>query len=309
MGLFVNWFAVKGMADSQRLAIREFDSFDDTTELVEQLKAEACRFRRRRAEDDRVQLALIDGATQTKGWAEAMISFSEWPDLAVAILDMSLTHWLEEAGMRVWTHRISGVHATKATRQPRSDALVMDAGVIAKAFVMPRKQAYGFTLNWHVEERFGVDLRDAKLRSIAIGKAAIRFDHNGRTSTDVHEVQRRYQGVVEDCNDTTAVVRTREGTTKEVNVSELTLEPNYEVKKAYLDLLPPSAQRATYRRAQELSYSLTASGQKNTEALKQRMQAIRNFLVGNEETEISFQCVTQDRSTLVLSLRPYKIDR
>ena len=141
---------------------------------------------------------------------------------------------------------------------------------------------FSISVQWEVSPTFGASLADPTLKNMSEGMAVLY-----KPSVRPHEIPRdlrpfrnRYLGHVDEIrSDTEALISCKDGVYRYVPLADLVLEASAAAIHEYENLAGLRyGSRSVWHKMQELNYIINSGGRRNASVLKDRLQAIRQFL-------------------------------
>jgi hypothetical protein len=232
--------------------------------------------------DGSVRLAALSGPPDVS-LERTTLNIEEEDLIGRRLIELAVAQYGQTLGMRVSSGRFD-TSVLRPAPEIHTDAFEVSCGISAKAKRPFASEPASFYLlvNWIVRATFTKDLTDSALRAMSVG-CGVLF----RPRRPIHELtpelkkfRGRFLGHVREIKGSAeAVVLCRDDALRLLPCDELVLEASPSAIREYeLRTGATSGPKSAWYRIQELAFVFTAQGRRNPAVLKDRLNAIRNFL-------------------------------
>lgn len=303
MNLFMNWFRTENFPSGLDLPSSTFSDWRATSETFDRMQSEGFHCYRIQR-DDEVDIVLCFGPTPPVDWIERSFSSDGESQLFLHLIDESIAQYLESRTFDVRRTRFE-VLAFPSQNALADELISARAGISAKSMRFGRE--YGVSIYWKVDVRFEATLEDSRLDAIATDAPVLSASE--ADSDEVHVPFGKpegYIGIVKEVESPTHVlVRCRDGTERSLERKRLRLESTQRTLRRYeRHVMADRRQQQLWHRIQELSYSLDRNRKRNLRVLRDRMDAIRRFLVPDNESGVELPFRAYGEQAFYLNMNP-----
>jgi hypothetical protein len=317
-GLILNSFPVEIDPHTLSLPFVDYDDWESSTagRKRDYKGYSTYRYDRTKADEidvrpgKRIRLLLLAGPKALPDHLVQDVDVGAFPILGANLIELTLSRYLASQGM---TTRKTLFERSALTRIESSvgNLIHLYSGISyqARRPFLSDKYSFTITVQWVARAVFAESLLNSALRSIAIGLGVL---YTPKTSPveGLRDFQDHYLGhVKQTAHDTEAIVECRDGETRSIPYSDLTLEASPEAIRRY-EQENGSVERPMkiWRRVQQLSKVLTKEGRRNPLILRERLEAIRALLGGRSREQLVLPLHSYADGTISMGLAPLRVE-
>src|SRR2546428_7276816 len=182
----------------------------------------------------RIRLLLLSGPPPSAGHGTHDVNLSAFPSLGGHLIDQTLSGYLASQGMLVRRTSFESLALTRV--EGSANALIhLYSGISYKARRPFISEPYSFAVSvqWVARAVFADSLANSSLRSISLGLGVL-YIPKARPVAGLEDYQNHYLGHVKQIgHPTEAVVDCRDGETRSLPLTDLTLEASPEAIRRY----------------------------------------------------------------------------
>jgi hypothetical protein len=289
--LLLNCFPVELSQTAFDLPFVDYRTWEDSTRG---LGGEYANFLAYRYKPDmhQIRVILLNGPEFPRHLCQMSAEVAELPHLGRRLIERSFVRHLTAKGLKVPR---GGFGTTKVLRRApefSQGLLNVYAGISFQVRRPFREKPYFFTISiqWEVTPVFRGSLAEPTLRVMSIGRAVLYRPaaQTREVPPDLRLFRHRYLGHVSNIqSDIAAQVACRDGIERRIPLRDLSLEASPTTIRAYENQMGLNyGSRSVWPKMQEFNYVLTQGGRRNRSVLKDRLQAIKEFLGGRSREQL-----------------------
>lgn len=311
--LLLNCFPVELSPTRFDLPFVDYETWEASTRGLEEKYAGFGAYRYK-IDDRQIRIVLIDGPEFPSHLKLTTTEVAAFPHLGTKLIERSLSRCLTARGLV--TSR-DGFGTTKVlTRTPESarGLLQIFCGISYQVRHPFDEDPYGFTVSvqWEVSPTFGASLADPTLRDMSEGMAVL-YKPSTRARElppDLRQFRNRYLGHVHEIlSEAEAVVSCKDGGSRHVLLADLVLEASPAAIREYESQAGLRyGSRSVWHKMQELNFVLNSGGRRNASVLKDRLQAIRQFLGGGSREQLVLPLCCFRDGFVSIALSPIRVE-
>jgi hypothetical protein len=316
--LILNSFPVEISPHTLPLPFAEYDDWQSSTVGRNRDYKEYSTYRYDRTQADetdvrpgkRIRLLLVAGPQPKPGHGVHDVDVGIFPSLGAHLIEQTLSRYLASQGMIVRRTSFESL-ALSRVEGSASSLIHLYSGISYQArrpFVSD-KYSFAVSLQWVARAVFADSLANSSLRSISLGLAVL-YVPKARPIEGLEDYQNHYLGHVKQIGHLSeAVVDCRDGETRSIPLTDLTLEASPEAIRRY-EQEHGSIERPMkiWRRVQQLSKVFTKEGRRNPLILRERLDAIRGLLGGRSREQLVLPLNSYAGGTMSMGLAPLRVE-
>jgi len=306
--LVTNIFKVELSPSKFDLPYHDFASWEDSTKMLRDRLAKHSIYRYKLA-NHTIRAIVFDGPQRPADCLSQTFDVAELPHFGTRVIEQSIARYLQGKRLRI-QHTSFGLVAIPLLPTFSQAGIDVYCGISLRARRPFEVEPAYFVVSvkWEVTAVFSESLASEMMRTMSLGMPVL-YKPTGDAPSEMKQFRGRYIGHVREVlASTEALVHCKDGCMRTIGTEALYVEASPSAIREYerrINLRDDT--RSAWRKIQELNFILTKEGRRNRAVLRNRLDAIREFLANSNREELTVPIACFETGILTINLSPVRV--